>query len=171
MGKPGKNRGPLSYDQLLHLGEHAMTNAESLIKEARFLLDGGFHARAGGLAILALEEAGKAFMCGQWAGRKPIPRKKEAWQPFWDHFTYHVPKYVRALHYEWPRHLEWNQDSLKQLESIAKDHGRYREWCFYVGFDGQHVNPPQAIDRDACVQFVESAEALLDDILGARRSE
>lgn len=166
MKKPGKNHGPLTHDQLWHLGKHAVTNAESLIREARFLLDGAFLARAGGLAILSLEEAGKAIMCAQWAGRKPIPTRKEEWQSFWDHFTDHVPKYVRALHYEWPEDMEWNDDALKELERIAREHGRYREWCFYVGFDGRHVNPPQGIERDTCVQLVENAEAWFRQFLG-----
>ena len=72
--RPAKNFGPLTYEQLRHIGQHAMDNGADLSAESRLLLDHGYHARAFGLSVLAVEEAGKAFTCAVWAGRQPIPR-------------------------------------------------------------------------------------------------
>jgi hypothetical protein len=62
-----KNHGPLTCEQLRHIGEHAMSDGAELSSESRLLLDSGHHARAFGLSVLAVEEAGKAFMCAVWA--------------------------------------------------------------------------------------------------------
>ena len=50
-------------DQLRQLKQAAEQNAEDLTADARALLDGGRFPRAHALAVLALEELGKAQLC------------------------------------------------------------------------------------------------------------
>src|SRR5687768_9758643 len=128
--RSAKNQGPLTYEQLRHIGEHAMENGAELSAEAHMLLDGGHYARVFGLSVLAVEEAGKAFMSAVWAGRQPIPTNASEWQPFWDHFKNHDAKYVWPVA-NWPD-WGWNEEALRDTERLARERQVNKWWSFYV---------------------------------------
>lgn len=146
-----------------------MDNAAQMAKEARLLLDNGYHARAFGLAVLAREEAGKAFMCAQWAGRRPFPARHDQWQEFWSHFRNHVTKYVRALHYDWPEDWGWDEAALKELGDLATERQTNKWWAFYVDYQAGSVSVPVKLDPESCRAYVEQAEAFLGRVLEGDR--
>jgi len=51
------NKGPLTNADRLHLAQHVAENSRELLDEAKMLLERGRWARAGALAVLAVEEA------------------------------------------------------------------------------------------------------------------
>jgi AbiV family abortive infection protein len=156
--RPAKNHGPLTYEQLRHIGQHAMDNGAELCAEARLLLDNGHHARAFGLSVLAVEETGKAFVCAVWAGKQPIATEASEWQQFWDHFKSHDAKYVWAVANspDWG----WNQEALRETERMAGERQENKWWSFYVSVHNRQTSVPALLDREPCEQHVELVEDL-----------
>ena len=91
-----KNRGPLSDPDLMHIAQHSVENSHDLLDESAILLEAGRWARAAALAVLALEESGKAQLCHIWSVHI-IPSVADAtdpavWSEFWKAFSNHERK-------------------------------------------------------------------------------
>lgn len=155
-----KNKGVLDASTLQHIATHAVANAHALFDEARMLYDHERWARAGALAVLAVEESGKAHLCHVWwfhaVPTLDDPADAEAWQPFWDGFTDHPGKIDAWLSHvdgigECADFGEWNHEAtvshLSKLKSL------------YVDYDlpEKQVTTPDPVTEDDARQFMDIA--------------
>lgn len=80
---PAKNKGALDVPTLGHIAEHAVRNSKDLLTEADMLYRAQRWSRAAALAVLAVEESGKAHLCHVWAFHVipalDDPNDAEAW--------------------------------------------------------------------------------------------
>jgi len=114
----------------------SIRNAERLIKDAEILYDNGCYPSASFLAIVALEEEGKAFMLlKRLLDHTNIPKKQ--WD---DKFKNHKPKLIAAQEtickYRKLRikvgSKRWKQVHLTDLAKIFLEH---KDDCLYVDWD------------------------------------
>jgi len=93
---PARNKGALDEPTLAHIATHAVRNSKDLLNEAEVLSRAGRWARAAALAVLSVEESGKAHLCHVWAFHVlpavDDPKDDRLWQPFWDAFVDHPGK-------------------------------------------------------------------------------
>lgn len=172
----GKNKGPLVDADLMHLAQHAAENSRDLLDEADMLIQRGRWARAGALAVLAVEEAGKAQLCHVWAAHV-IPNLNSlmspgAWADFWDAFVDHPGKLDRLL-------------SRADGEGRCQDFGAWKTVahvlhtnkmrCLYVDWsiEGGHgmLLTPSRITEDEARDLVETSREFLRLVEGIPASE
>ncbi|MEX0983666.1 MAG: AbiV family abortive infection protein [Actinomycetota bacterium] len=149
-----KNWGVLDNAELEHIAVHSLQNFEALLAEAELLFEHEHWARAGALAVLGVEESGKAHLCHVWAFHPPAHGD---WFQFWDTFKDHPSKFDL-----WLTRLDtfgscpdvgmWKREAkiahLSKLNSL------------YVGWEGQ-VLTPLNITEDDSMQFIEIARETL----------
>lgn len=158
-----KNKGILDEPDLQHLAYHSVGNSRALLEEAEILFERGRWPRAAALAILAVEESGKAHLCHVWAFHVlptvDDPTDPAAWQDFWDSFADHPGKFDRWLSRVdgfggCPDFGAWKHEASRaHLSKLA---------CLYVDWavPERAVTTPEAITADAR-QFVEIARDAL----------
>lgn len=150
-----KNKGVLEASELRHVADHAVGNSHDLLNEAEILFERERWARAAALAVLSVEESGKAHLCHVWAFHLH-PADDEAWADFWDDFADHPGKIDR-----WLSRVDqigdctdfgaWKHDASRAHLS--------KLWCLYVDFTvpDRHVVAPQFITREDAEQFMDLA--------------
>ncbi|MFE3205958.1 AbiV family abortive infection protein [Embleya sp. NPDC059237] len=89
MAKPPKPLPPTA--DLVHIIQAAVANAEALADDAAYLMAAGRVCRAHSLAVLAVEEMGKALLC--IIATFPTP---EVRNDFWKHYNSHGAKLAYA---------------------------------------------------------------------------
>jgi len=171
-----KNNGPLTEQELMHLAQHAVENSHDLLNEAGMLFEGGRWARAGALAVLAVEESGKAQLCHVWSAHI-IPTRDDmddpgTWADFWNSFVDHPDKLDRLM-------------SRADGVGRCQDFGAWKEVahvlhtnklrCLYVDWlsgSGQGVlmTPSNITEQDAR-EMVELSRDFLRLVEGVRDSE
>lgn len=146
--------GQLSSGQLAQLARATLDNAQSLLEDARLLLDAGRWARAYALTILAAEEYGKFESCVIAGSYESDDH--DSWKRFWKDFRDHKPKlttwagtfvdFVFTLptmaHEEWVG--AWNNRSEMVLRGL-----RGKKAAFYVDYtDGEVTCPASEFTED-----------------------
>lgn len=172
----GKNKGAVADADLMHLAQHAAENSRYLLEEADILLERGRWARAGALAVLAVEEAGKAQLCHVWSAHVvpslSDPRRPTAWAEFWDAFVDHPGKLDRLL-------------SRADGEGRCQDFGAWKDAahvmhtnkmrCLYVDWlvesgTGVLLTPSKITENEAR-DMVEKSREFLELVEGVAASE
>ena len=153
-----------SFAELLHMARHAIANAAALLQDAELLLSHQRWPRAHALAVLALEEVGKAGICLGALGYQ-----EDQAQDFWLEFRDHKTK----LHFAGAalQVLFGSEDQVEALVAVvaaaeaeaASEHAQKLRGL-YVDLDRQtgEVLRPDAIDEGAAAQTVERVEAMLN---------
>lgn len=142
-----KYAGPLEAPQAATLAKLALENAEGLLADAEFLINGGRYARAIFLAIAAIEEIGKVPLVISGYLRR---RTKKQWNQFWTRFRRHSTKLLMATLGELTVLDEDAGDkNLRTLLDVVPRRQMWRELCLYVDcYDGQVVTPASFADVD-----------------------
>lgn len=153
----------LSVEQLVAVQRAAAANAETLLLEAKLLLDIGRHARAHALAILAFEELGKHVMTVSALLRRDEPG---FWKKYSDRFSSHKEKLRLARlavqmfgegdEFEEPgffhRLNQWvASDSLGKLRGLYVD----------VGDDGSILEPMSATTPAEAEQLIADVDLVM----------
>lgn len=153
-------KGALTIDQITEGINAANSNAQRLLDDARQLLAAERHPSAASLAILAIEESGKASILRELAVARDESERREAWRGYRSHTRKNVswllPSLVRAgahsLEDLWPL---FDPDSdhpflLDQLKQLG----------FYTDCLGEAhwSSPADAIDGPLARMLVQIAE-------------
>lgn len=181
---------PLSPTQLVAVQDALLANADRLLDSSLVVLDAGDVALARSLAILGLEESGKAIALH-------TRRVAMAWRPEGEAFADatlrklwndHGAK-LRTVHSflvdeeYWfgarPSDPEANALALGAIDAWARDHNRFKQRGFYVDVNaaGEPVTPQEAADPVAVRAVVERVHQigwqlrLGEHIEGKRRLE
>ncbi|MBB4910553.1 AbiV family abortive infection protein [Actinophytocola algeriensis] len=153
-----------SFAELLHTARHAIANAAALLQDAELLLSHHRWPRAHALAVLALEEVGKAGICLGALGYQ-----EDQAQDFWLEFRDHKAK----LHFAGAAlqvlfGSEGQAEALVALVAAAQteatsEHAQKLRG-FYVDLDRQSgaILRPEAIDEAAASRTIERVEAMLN---------
>lgn len=166
--------GKKERDRVLNLREirsgylAAVKQAESLISEARLLIDNGRHAGGYHRLVIGLEELGKSRMF-TYQGAFALDGKNVSWTHFWKDYYSHVPKLREALVWSDTLTLVPTASSGKEIELAfdsaihrAKDLDGLKQATSYsdVGVDGFSApKDSDFVDEAATLRTV--ADALL----------
>jgi AbiV family abortive infection protein len=154
-----------TFETLLHLTRHSMINAEELLADAETLLAARRWPRAYALAVLALEEFGKAGVCQVWLAHPDLPEKE-----FWSDFSSHVAKLQGALAWiaifapETPPSLTRNFERVRQQAGADHAH-KMRGLYVDLAPDGQTIHSSSQITEADAQQLVTSARVVLGPIM------
>ena len=153
----------LSIDELHGLRLRIFDNAESLHKEAKVLLDAGFHARAYLLAHFACEELGKLPIIVGIVGslmKNEVVDWNKAMKRLRDHKSkvdsddFHQYVFGRELDLLADSDLEW----LKEARAKATQRVELKNNATYVDVSGTSVvSPMDAITSDDATKMIERA--------------
>lgn len=158
------NKGALGDDELRHIARHSVANSKSLLDEAEVLFARERWARAAALAILAVEESGKAHLCHVWAFHvlPTVPDRTNpvAWRDFWDGFTDHSGKID-----VWLSRVDGLGGCTETgaWEREAKTTHLSKLACLYVDFalPERSVSAPELVSEDDAQQFMDIAREAL----------
>jgi AbiV family abortive infection protein len=140
----------------------AHRNAKRLALDAKRLFDSGSYSTAMGLAVLAMEEHGKAELMTLLALHRDAKQKAAIWKDFYNHRAKVFPQLIRArfrqcktvqdLEAAWPateERVQYFDENLKQA-------------AFYVGVNeaGDVSEPAKAFPKERVEGFVRAAELL-----------
>lgn len=142
----------------------AQANAERLIKDAKVLADAGRFPSAAALAILAIEERGKAMILKRMA-IVPSDKLKETWRDYRSH---------RAKNAAWamPLLLADGARTIKDFAPLVDkkaDHAAMldalKQVAFYTDCLGEKhwSKPEEVIEADLAKVLIEIAERMLGD--------
>jgi AbiV family abortive infection protein len=142
----------------------AQSNADRLIKDARTLADAGRFPSAAALAILAIEERGKAMILNRMA-IVPADKLKETWRDYRSH---------RAKNAAWamPLLLADGARTLKDFAPLVDkkaDHAALldalKQLAFYTDCLGEKhwSKPEEVIEADLAKVLIEIAERMMGD--------
>lgn len=151
----------LSPDQVIALLDEVLANADSLLTSAMALLDAGQVGRARAMAILGMEESGKAIALHE---RRVAMQYAEPGEPFmckslqelWPNHRKKLETVHRFLTWEeyWfgvePSNPEENAAMLGTIEAWKEEHNTVKQRGFYVdlGVDGQPITPASVADEE-----------------------
>jgi AbiV family abortive infection protein len=140
----------------------AHRNAKRLALDAKRLFDAGSYSTAMGLAVLALEEHGKAMLMVQVALHRDAKQKAATWRDFYKH----RPKVFGQLMRERFRQCKTAQD-LETAWAATEERVQYvdenlKQAAFYVGVNeaGDVSEPAKAFPKERVEHFVRAAELL-----------
>ena len=164
-GKP-RDKHPLPpRDDLAGLARASIRNAGDLLDDARFLLAAGRVPRAHALAILALEEAGKANLCVSALMPQPEPFYNPKGGDFWTAWYSHRDKLMWALGFLGLIVREPARSATEEVvRSIgeANDGDRRKQDGLYVDYRGGKILAPAEIDAAEAEGVIAAAGELFD---------
>lgn len=147
--------------QLLLVGHHAVANGMELLDDASLLLEHERWPRAHALAVLALEELGKAGVC---LGALLYDGTQA--EQFWKDFTHHPTKLLNAgaiLAFLGSDNTSATADAVAQIEKEAKrEHVRKLRGLYVDLSTSGDVQRPADVDEDAARRVVDRVRAVLD---------
>lgn len=158
----------LSPDQVMALQDSLLTNADQLLTSSLQLLDAGRVALARSLAILGMEESGKAIALhdrrvGMAYADEGEPFVDAALQKLWGS---HQAK-LETVHHFLVQERYWfgveapdpdeNAEYLGAIEEWTKTHRELKEAGFYVDVDptGAALAPSRSVEAETVRQVVE----------------
>lgn len=143
----------------------AERNAERLAQDARFLFEGKRFPSAAALAILAIEEAGKASVLRGMSVTKTDDEVKKTWKEFRSHTRKNVHWILREMVQRGARKL----DDFGPMFDPNSDHpyvlDQIKQLSFYtdcVG-KGKWAEPGKVIKEELAQSFIEIAEQLASE--------
>lgn len=151
-----KYREALQLEDIANLINSCRDNAETLINDAKLLLENGRYARALSLSILSLEELSKIPMLMTTATFEK--NETESWKKFRNRFYSHNSKVSMS---SWMLILA-NKDA--KVDDIFEEHSHqrlisyFKEIGFYAGFIGNEIWSPKKIPKELAVRGVSIAE-------------
>lgn len=160
-----KNKGSLDEPRLGHIAKHAVANSKDLLAEAAMLYGAERWARAGALAVLSVEESGKAFLCHVWAFHV-LPAADDradpaVWQAFWDAFVDHPGKVDLWLSQVDEIGVCGEQGAWMHLATATH---LSKLACLYVDYlpQGKHITTPEYVTKADARQFMDLAQEASD---------
>lgn len=153
----------LPGDAVRHaLAAAAIHNAHRLLRDGWFLLEAGSYPTAQSLAVLALEEAGKAVACHRIAGADEQANTRSQ---FVRQLTLHTAKLQRARNFldlldALPAGgmADTQAEYLEKLISQARDDNDNKMRGFYVDLDDtDQVRTPEDVSNDEARLALETA--------------
>ena len=151
---------PLLPD-LARLTQAALFNARELLADARKLADAGSWPRAHALAVLALEETGKAGICVQ----AMAPLEQRAPEAFWKAFKSHEDKLEIArgvLEILIREPVGPIVETFERLGHAAKSGHVRKMGGLYVGYDNGRIATPDDISATEAQTMIADAQLVLD---------
>lgn len=165
-------RGPLTATQAFDGSQRALNNAAQLLADARLFRDHGRWARSAAMAILAIEEWGKAEVIRRiyYAGSDQA-KLKEAWQAFRQHraknlawvLPFLMPSDATAIT---PRHAAIIVAVLENKTGHAQLLDGWKQQALYVDCVGkaEWMEPDDAIDEHLAALVTASAADLIERV-------
>jgi AbiV family abortive infection protein len=161
----------LNVPPLITLGEFALaaaSNSGRLIRDAELLASRGSYPTASSLAILAFEEAGKAWLCVQ---TMMVPSAYRSEYPLGELMARHTDKLMAAhaqaaffrLHSGEIGAWGYLAGVFSDIERLACEHDKLKQQGFYadLGPDGAVRTPVQQVSREAARKLVATVAALI----------
>ena len=152
--------GPLNPAEIAAGINHANKNAERLVGDAKILFNAGRYPSATALAILSIEESGKASLLRGLAVAKNQDEVKQAWKDYRSHTSKNVMWILPQLVIEGARRLQDFQslfdkdsehplllDQIKQISLYTDCLGK-RHWSF----------PEEIVDADLATSIIKIAQ-------------
>lgn len=150
--------------QLLLVAHHAVDNSVKLLDDASLLLQHERWSRAHALAVLALEELGKAGLCVA-----ALSYDEGQAEDFWTDFKHHATKLVFAgalLTFLGEEHATAITEALEQLQVEAKDEHARKLHGLYVGLSTSGaLEHPDDVNEVAARRVVDHVRTL-HELLG-----
>jgi AbiV family abortive infection protein len=150
---------------LAALAQASVDNAGALLDDAGFLLDAGRAPRAHALAILALEEIGKAHLCLIALIPMPEPFYGTKGGDFWAAWRSHSDKLTWALAFLGALVRKPERSAAEEIvQSMAKarDGDRRKQDGLYVDYRGGAILAPDQIGVPEAQAVVAVASELFD---------
>ena len=150
-------------EQLLIGAEAVLKNAHRLIKDANILLKSGSAPTAHSLAILALEEASKAYSWAETAGRSRGDTQVEV-----PSSALHSEKLERARsvwvlaedHFDGTGKMTFDEIFAK-AKDLAKNDNVAKQRGFYADLEDGAVKGPSEISEEEAAEMIEMVESLI----------
>lgn len=147
--------------QLLQLAHHAVVNSMELLDDASLLLQHGRWSRSHALAVLALEELGKAGLC-----LAALAYEESQSRDFWKDFTHHPSKLLQAgaiLEFLGGDHASATAAVVAQIQTEAtREHARKLRGLYVDLSRSGAVELPDEVDEEAARRVIGHVRKVVD---------
>lgn len=142
----------------------AQTNANRLIADAKVLVDAGRFPSAAALAILAVEERGKALILNRMA-IVPADKLKETWRDYRSHRSKNAAWAMPVLLADGARTMKDFAPLVDKKADHAAMLDALKQLAFYTDCLGERhwSKPEEVIEADLAKVLIEIAEQMMGD--------